>query len=360
MRLTALLTLPALLLLPAALAAAGDRPWPTLPAENGSAVLPAQDWKFQDGPRSITAYVYYPGKALANVNEKTGLFLSLHNWGGTNSAGTADPQFLADRYNVVAICVDYLQSGKYDAATDPPYDFGYLQGLDTLRGLYWVFHGLKESGHAFNDSRLYATGGSGGGNVTEMANKLAPRTFAAIIDMCGMAKLSNDIAFDVPGGSKLNAGYSRDPSSPRYLSPDAQALRDLGNPVHLRQMVGYGQRTRIFVVHGTGDGVCTFADKRQMVHQMRAAGMPVNALFLEEKHLDGVVFKSTGHSLGDRTMIVAYMADPELLPDSPDRVERPGPCDFERGDAICYTTPNGCWEISYAAGYPVGRFVAGG
>lgn len=336
---------------------ADDRPWPPLPAENDAAELPAQAWKFQEGPRTITAYVYYPGGALANVDSNTGLFLSLHNWGGTNARGTADPRFLADRYNVVAICVDYLQSGKYDAAADPPYDFGYLQGLDALRALYWVYNGLQQAEIPFNGGRIYSTGGSGGGNVTQMVNKLAPRTFAAIIDMCGMAKLSDDIAFGLEGGSRLNADYSQDPDHPEYLSPDAQALRDLGNPTHLKQMVDWGQETKIFVVHGTTDDICPFADKKQVVENMVAAGMPVTALFLEDRHLDGEVFKSTGHSLGNRTKIVRHMADPQLLADSPDAAVRQGATDFERGDTICYTTPNGCWEISFEAGWPVGRFV---
>ena len=354
MRFTGLIALIALTLP----APAGERPWQPLPAENGSAALPAQEWAFQEGPRTFTAYVYYPGKALAKVNAQTGLFLSLHNWGGTNAIGTADPQFLADRYNVVAICVDYLQSGKYEESM-PPYDFGYLQALDALRALYWVRQGLKDGGHAFHDGRIYATGGSGGGNVTLMANKLAPRTFAAIIDMCGMAKLSDDIAFGLDGGSRLSAGYSQDPESPEYLSPDAQALRDNGNPAHLKAMVAYGQETKIFVVHGAADDVCPTADKREVVRNMAAAGMPVTALFLEERHLDGAVFKSTGHSLGDRTKVVQHMADPQLLPENPDAAVREGGTDFERGEVIRYETKNGRWEIDFAAGYPVGRFVAG-
>jgi len=347
----------AALLSPPALAADDARPWPALPGENASAELPAQAWEFQEGPRTITAYVYYPGGALANVNENTGLFLSLHNWGGTNAVGTADPRFLAERYNVVAICVDYLQSGKSDQPSMPPYDFGYLQGLDALRSLYWVYNGLRAADLPFHPGRIYATGGSGGGNVTLMANKLAPRTFAAIIDMCGMAKLSDDIAFGLEGGSRLNAGYSQDPESPEYLSPDAQALRDNGNPAHLKQMVDYGQETKIFVVHGTADDVCPFAEKAEVVRNMAAAGMPVTALFLEDRHLDGDVFKSAGHSLGDRTKIVAHMADPQLLPDNPDAAIRRGVPDFERKDVIAYTTSNGRWEIDYSAGYPVGRFA---
>ncbi len=345
-----------LFLLLAAVVVADDRPWPGLPTENGAAELPAQAWAFQDGPRSIMAYVYYPGGTQKKVNKDTGLFLSLHNWGGTQANGTADPQFLADRYNVVAICVDYLQSGK-DWAESGPYDFGYLQGLDALRALYWIYNGLQEAGTPFNEGRIYATGGSGGGNVTQMVNKLAPRTFAAIIDMCGMAKLSDDIAFGLEGGSRLNAGYSQDPENPTYLSPDAQAMRDLGNPIHLKQMKDYGQETQIFVVHGSSDTTCPVADKRDVVKNMHAAGLPVTALFLEDQHLDGTVFKSTGHSLGDRTLIVKHMADAQLLPDSPDAAVRKDKSDFERKDVVCYTTPNGCWEISFETGYPVGQLI---
>lgn len=337
--------------------AADDRPWPALPAENGSVELPAQEWAFQEGPRSFKTYIYYPGKSLKKIDANTGIFLSLHNWGGTHAMGAADPQTLVDRYNVVVLCVDYLQSGKYDNDTMPPYDYGYLQALDALRALYWAYNGLQESGIAFNAGRIYSTGGSGGGNVTQMANKLAPRTFAAIIDMCGMAKLNDDIAYGLEGNSYLNAGYNKDPDSPEYLSPDAQALRDLSNATHLKQMVDYGQETKIFVVHGTSDDVCPITDKQDVVRNMAAAGMPVTALLLTDAHLDGTVFKGTGHSLGNRTRIVQHMADPQLLPDSPDAAVRQGKSDFERKDVICYTTPNGCWEIDYSAGYPVGRMV---
>ncbi len=337
---------------------ADERPWPPLPTENGSAELPAQEWAFQESPRMITAYVYYPGKKQANINESTGLFLALHYWGGTHADGVPDPQTLADRYNVVAICVDYLQSGPYEGTTMPPYDFGYLQALDVLRSLYWMYNGLEQSATKFHTGRIYCTGYSGGGNVTQMANKLAPRTFAAIIDFCGMARLSDDIAYHLEGGSRLNAGYSQDPESPAYLSPDAQVLRDLGNTTHLQQMKDYGQEAQIFVVHGATDDVCPVEDKRVVVANMKAAGLPVVARYPEEKDLDGVIFTGTGHGMGDPTKMLAVVADAKLLPDSPQVAIRKGASDFERKDVICYTTPNGCWEVDYAAGYPVGRFVA--
>lgn len=338
---------------------ADERPWPALPLENASAELPAQAWAFQPGPRSVAAYVYYPGGALANVNAETGLFLSLHNWGGTIATGAPDPLVLAERYNVIAICVDYLQSGPYDATTMPPYDFGYLQALDALRALYWVRQGLIDGDHAYHDGRIYATGGSGGGNVTQMANKLAPRTFAAIVDLSGMAKLSCDIAFGRSGGSGLDAGYSRDRTSPEYLSSDARALRDIGRPAHLKRMVALGNEARIFVVHGARDKVCPTADKRRLVRNLERAGLNITARFVGKKDFDAEVFKDAGHSVGDRTKILEAVADGALLPDCPDAAFRKGKSDFERRDVIRYETKHGQWEIDFAAGFPVGRFVAG-
>ena len=133
---------------------------------------------------------------------------------------------LANRLNVVVIGVDYLQSGTDDPKSLLPYDFGYLQALDALRALWFVHDGLAKKKLPFASGRIYAAGGSGGGNVSLMCNKLAPRTFACVVDMSGMAKLSDDIAYALPGGSRLSARYSKDPAQPRL-----PVARGAGNPL---------------------------------------------------------------------------------------------------------------------------------
>lgn len=60
--------------------------------------------------------------------------LSLHNWGGVGFVGAPDPAALVDAMDLVVIGVDYLQSGPDEALQGLPYDFGYLQALDALRG----------------------------------------------------------------------------------------------------------------------------------------------------------------------------------------------------------------------------------
>ncbi len=344
------------LLAPGAAQAATAGEAPDLPTENSSIEVAAQEWPRNPGPRTVKVYVRYPGGQLAKVNAQTGLMLDLHNWGGADCTGTADPVQLANRFNVVAISVDYLQSGKHDPNDDTPYDFGYLQALDALRSLYAVFDGLKAQGIPFDSGRIYSTGGSGGGNVTLMVNKLAPRTFACAIDKCGMAKLSNDIAFNLPGGSRLDARYSPDSESPHHLNKDAQAIRWPGHPGHAKTMKALGNTCKLLVIHGVDDVACLVSDAQEMVNNLQAAGLDVEPHFITKDNVDGAAIKTTGHALGDRTKIVFKFADRYLKPGSPEALKRTGPTDFERREDIRYETPNGAYVISYENGYPVGRF----
>lgn len=325
--------------------------WPGLPAKDDAAELPAQEWALQAGPRTIRVKVHYPGGALAKVTADTGVLLSLHNWGGTDCVGTANPRDLADRFNVVALCVNYLQSGKEHL--DQPYDFGYLQALDALRALYWMYDGLQQRKLPFAKGRLFTTGGSGGGNVSLMANKLAPATFACIIDMCGMPKLSDDIAYNLPGGSSLNARYVRDAKHPHALTLDHQELRFVGNPDHLAEQPS---TAKVVVVHGVDDATCPYADAVEMVAWMKRASWDVDAHWIDKKSLDGEIFTSSGHPLGNRTKIVAHVAGKYLDPKSPLARVRAKPTNFDTKQPVIFTTSNGRFVIDYAAGYPVGRF----
>jgi prolyl oligopeptidase family protein len=347
----------------AALLAAQD--WPKLPQKDAAVEIPAQEWSQRPGPRTVRVLVHFPGGSLEKVTPQTGVMLTLHNWGGTDCVGTAEPRELARSLNVVAVCVNYLQSGKADSIDGPePYDFGYLQSLDALRALWFVREGMKSHGKPYDDGRLFCTGGSGGGNVTLMANKFAPRTFACVIDMCGMKKLSDDIAYNLPGGVDLDARWSRDPSSNNYLALDEQEIRFVGHPGHLAEMQRLGATSKVVVVHGVEDS--TYADAKEMVELMRNAGHGVPGLrqvgldvepkWVTKADLDGKVFTSAGHALGNRTQIVLTVAGKYLAVDGSVARRRSGPSDFDRREAVRYRTTNGQFVIDYAAGYPVGRF----
>lgn len=330
--------------------------WPSLPDRNGAVELPAQEWPQRPGPRTIRVLVHYPAGDVASVTSQTGVMLTLHNWGGKDCDGTANPGELARQLNVIALCVNYLQSGPKDSIEGPePYDFGYLQALDALRALYWIRSALNDARRPFADARLFCTGGSGGGNVTLMANKLAPRTFACVIDICGMKKLSDEIAFNLPGNGGLNARWSRDPASTSYLSRDQQELRFVGNSDHLAAMKRLGNATRILVVHGVDDTV-TYPHAVEMVQNMQQAKLNVEPHFITKDRVDGTTFTTTGHALGNRTRIVLEVAGKYLEPGGQNAILREGPTDFDRREEIWYPTSGGEFVISYRDGFPVGRF----
>lgn len=329
--------------------------WPTFPDKNATVHIPAQEWPQRPGPRTVRVKVFFPDGDRTKVTADTGVMLSLHNWGGEDAAGTADPQTLANELNVVALSVNYLQSGKKDASeASEPYDFGYLQSLDALRALWFTIHGLDEAKIPFARGRIFATGGSGGGNVTLMCNKLAPRTFACIVDICGMKKLSHDIAFNLPGGSTLNARWSRDPQSKNFLSIDEQELRFVGHPQHIEKLRMWGNNTQMVIVHGVEDATCPFEDAVELSSLLEKEGLNVVPRFITKRDLDGTIFTSAGHPLGNRTKIATSIVKTRFPPETGAPTRK---TDFDMADEhVRYPTTNGHFIISYQQGYPIGRF----
>lgn len=330
---------------------------PPLPQSSDVVELSAQEWPLKPGPRTIKAYVTYPGpsRTVTDINRKTGIMLSLHNWGGTGFTGTADPAFLADHYNVVVVGVDYLQSGPWPEQAPYPYDFGWFQALDALRALHFVYSGLTNEKICFAKDRIFITGGSGGGNVTLMANKLAPNTFAVVVDLCGMKKLSDDIAYGLPGESSLNARYSRENNSPFFLTPDAQRFRFIGAPDQLKQWQKQGGKAKIFTIHGVADDVCPYADALEYSENSRDAGVDLTFVPVTDEMVDGKTFVSTGHNLGVHALIVDRFAGDYLSSGGAKALRLSGPNDFERASIIRYQTEGAQWIIDFSNGAPEGR-----
>jgi predicted esterase len=328
---------------------------PKLPEMSGRVEIEVRDGA--DKPaRKLAVHLVYSKNRLSTVTAKTGLMLSLHNWGGTIWDNTPNPNLLAENYDLLVIGVTYYQSG--DKETDPePYDYSYLQTMDVLRALHYVYRSLQEAGHPFDATRIYCTGGSGGGHVTQMASKFAPNTFACIVDLSGMASLNDDMAFHLPGGSPSNARYSQDPASPAWLSPDMQEIRDLGHPGHLALQAKAGH-PKIVVIHGEDDPVCLAPDKHRVVDAMRAAGLEVDAHFITKADIDGKVVMNSGHQIGDRTRLLMQFAGKYLSPESGEMCRLTKPNDFDRRGTVSYPTSHGVHAVSYAGEIPTLRFTA--
>ncbi|NLF17572.1 MAG: DUF2920 family protein [Lentisphaerae bacterium] len=310
----------------------------------------AQEWPFRPGPRTVAVALAAPP---AGIGPNTGLMLCLHNWGGRYD----QPDYLtwcrtfAERYNVIGISVNYLQSGGGEPTVpgEMPYDHGYLQAGDCLRALWHVRRRLTEAGIAFNPHRTYSMGGSGGGNVSLMVNKFAPRSFACVVDICGMPGLTDGIAYGTGEfGSGLNAGWSRDPASPAWLSPCQQQIRDPGDPDHLRLQAEANPANKIIIVHGLDDASCPAVHKIGIFRNLVEAGFRPDAHFLTARDIDGEVFKTTGHAVGNRLLVTQRVADDYLLETGRLAVQVPGPDDFERATAVVYPTRQGRVIIDFA------------
>ena len=74
------------------------------------------------------------------------------------------------------------------------------------------------------------------------------------------------------GGSRLNARYSQEKASPRYLSPDAQAIRWPGHPAHLKQMKALGNTCKLVISHGVKDESCLVEDAKELAANMHGGG----------------------------------------------------------------------------------------
>jgi hypothetical protein len=316
----------------------------------------AQEWSFEPGERKVKMHVQEPA---AGITANTGLMLVLHNWGGVYNSGEYLQwcKTFADRFNVIAVSVNYLQSGGGTWSSDKPYDHGYLQAMDCLRALYTIWKQLKDKNIAFNEHRVYSMGGSGGGNVTEMVMKLAPHTFACGVDICGMPGLIDAIAYGTGEGTGLNAGYGKDPARPNYLSRDMQEIRDFGNLEHCRLLQAANPGLKIVIVHGVADRSCPVIPKVGQYLNMLQAKLDVDGHFLTEADVDGSVITTTGHAVGNREQVVIKYADLYLKEDGRLQKATSGASDFTRGGTCEYPTSGGKFVIDFT-GAPTIKFVA--
>lgn len=300
-----------------------------------------QSYDLMPGPREVSMYVREP---VRGCDGNTGFMLLLHNWGGTWEMTRDWCDDLSNRFNVVGISVNYLHSGK-ERPAGVPYDYGLLQAMDCLRAIYHVQQRLLAEHKPFNPRRIYSAGGSGGGNVSLMVNKLAPASFGCIVDICGMPGLLDNIAYGE--GAPLNAGYSRDHASPCYLSSAMQEIRNPGNMAHLTAQFQVNPTAKVIIIHGQDDEYCPIVEKIGIFQNMVKAGFRPSAVFVTEAEVDGIAIKCTGHPVGDRHQVIIKYGDAYLREHGKFAAAVPGPTDFELGHKVDFPVTGGCYTVDF-------------
>jgi hypothetical protein len=122
-------------------------------------------------------------------------------------------------------------------------------------------------------------------------------------------------------------------------------------------MKSAGNQARVLCIHGVDDAGCLIGETRRLVRNMKAAGLDVEPHYVRKKDVDGDLFLNSGHPIGNRTRLLIHFADKYLSPGSAEMRRTGGPSDFDaRDESVRYVTKRGAYVVSYADGYPVGRF----
>lgn len=299
-----------------------------------------QPYKYIAKRKPVQMYVREPS---AGCNANTGFMLLTHYWTGTFTMLFDACDEMCDRYNVVTITTEYLQSGQDD--TDVPYDLGVVQTTDCLRALYLTIERLKQEGKPFNMRRIYSCGQSGGGIISLLCAKYAPRTFACVFDACGVPGLTEDEAYGV--GDDTRARYSRDPNSPFAITKADQEIRDPGHSLHLAQLYALNPQLKFFIVHSQDDQRCSPTDKMRIFFNMHKAGFRPSATFVTPVEVDGEAVTTTEHGLGCAPKIYMKYADEFFLEKGRFAAATTGQNEFELHSKVEYNVTGGTWTIDF-------------
>ncbi len=232
-------------------------------------------------------------------------------------------------------------------------DYGPGQALDLILATRAAVarYGLRED-------RVYFFGSSLAGFLAHLVLKLAPATYALVVDVSGPALIPAGRFFTGGQAPALLDGfnttatlschnlYVEEPGDPRSLTPARWELRDTTHPAHLRP-----SPTVIRSLHGVLDRVVDLASKELQRDAYLGAGRDAELEVVGPGEVDGRVFKHAGHALGANFHgLLGRYADRWCDPASPEHVTRPGGGD--RGAVYALPVTGGTWVMDHSGDRP--------
>lgn len=226
--------------LTAATAAAGLALLTPIMTTPASAASLTQVTNFGDNPGNMQMYVYVPDTRPV----KPAIVLAMHGCGGSGPAFYSSTEFaaLADRYGFIVIYPTATQSAGFGNCFDTWSDAAKHRGGGSDPVSLASMISYVEQHYNGDAARVYATGSSSGGMMTDEMLALYPDVFKAGAAFMGVPFGCFANAADYPPGSSTCTGGS--------MTKTAQEWGDL-----VRQAYpGYaGPRPRIQLWHGTAD-----------------------------------------------------------------------------------------------------------
>jgi predicted esterase len=247
-------------------------------------------------PKPITVLVYEPDQ----VNNKTGMMLFTHGWGGNRFQLQEQMQYTVDRFNLVCVSTEYRQSG-YDfnpvtgRGNSLPYDISFLQTFDVLNALRETMRLYPQ----INRRRLMHYGVSQGGHICLQSLIFAPNTFA----------------FGYASSPFVRVFRKKLEWAGRELAPWELSARA---PVEHLEML----KCPVFFEHGTADSDVSVSHSQELETQLKRLKKTYTSLY----------YKDGGHILtpaNDR--VTAFK---EMISDAMQNLTNSNIDDFKRADTI--------------------------
>ncbi len=209
---------------------------------------------FGDNPGGMRMHVYVPDVRPSNP----GIVVAMHGCGGSGPGFYSGSEFasLADRYGFIVIYPTATQQAGFGNCFDTWSDAAKRRGggSDPVSIVSMVAYAERQYGG--DPNRVYATGSSSGGMMTNEMLALYPDVFKAGAAFMGVPFNCFPNAADYPPGSSRCTGGSMDRTPQQWGDAVRQAYP------------GYtGARPRVQLWHGTADTLVPYSLLQEEIEQ---------------------------------------------------------------------------------------------
>ncbi|MCK6439941.1 MAG: DUF2920 family protein [Planctomycetes bacterium] len=254
---------------------------------------------------------------------------------------------------------------------DDFWDYGCLQAMDALAALHSVHRRLREKNAPFNPARNHIIAQSAGSQTALMCIKLAPRSFASIVDIGGIYVTADNrealravltdpfgrihehhymnatMAFD--SGPRVTlyqrnpVGFSSGVSRSGATLDDELDIRDVSRPDHL----GNWQPGRlcVFSTHGLHDELVSQAFKERAHAHYRHLGARSEFRTIGPADVDGNVIVSTYHEFAKNLQGACEQFASEHLLYAPPRELG---TDIASDHTYAFPSTTGTWQMTFS------------
>src|SRR5690349_15482846 len=209
---------------------------------------------FGDNPGGMRMHVYRPDNRPANP----AIVVAMHGCGGSGPGFYSGSEFasLADRYGFVVIYPSAQQEAGFGKCFDTWSDAAKRRGggSDPVSIVSMVTYAERQDGG--DPNRVYATGSSSGGMMTQHMLALYPDVFKAGAAFMGVPFNCFANAADYPPGASRCTGGSMDRTPQQWGDAVRQAYPGYSGP-----------RPRVQLWHGTSDTLVPYSLLQEEIEQ---------------------------------------------------------------------------------------------